>query len=81
MEKNQEAVGRSRLTLDLSGRMNAALNAYAEKHGVSKADALRTALDLLMVADRAVDDGLNVGAWGQRDNQRVEREFVGIISE
>ncbi len=54
------------------------MNAYAEKHGVSKADVLRTALDLLMVADRAVDDGLRVGAWKTENDQRIEREFVGI---
>jgi hypothetical protein len=78
MEKDQETQSRSRLTLDLSTRMTSALNAYAEKHGVSKADVLRTALDLLMVADRAVDDGLSVGAWKIDNNQRIEREFVGI---
>jgi len=80
MEKNLEAQSRSRLTLDLSARMNSALNSYADKHGVSKADVLRTALDLLMVADRAVEDGLSVGAWGVDNNQRIERQFVGIQS-
>jgi hypothetical protein len=78
MEKDQEGLSRSRLTLDLSTRMSAALNAYADKHGVSKADVLRTALDLLIVADRAVDDGLSVGAWKTDNDQRIEREFVGI---
>jgi hypothetical protein len=78
MEKDQEVQNRSRLTLDLSNRMTSALNAYADKHGVSKADVLRTALDLLMVADRAVDDGLSVGAWKTDSGQRIEREFVGL---
>ncbi len=78
MSKDQESQSRSRLTLDLSTRMNGALNSYAEKRGISKAEALRTALDLLMVADGAADEGLKVGAWGDRNNQRIEREFVGL---
>lgn len=78
MEKDQEAQSRSRLTLDLSTRMTAALNAYADKHGISKAEALRTALELLMVAEDAADEGLRVGAWGGSDDQRIEREFVGF---
>ncbi len=71
--------GRSRLTLDLSARLGKSLDAYAEKHGVSKADVLRTALELLMVADRAIDDGLNVGAWRISGDKPIEtREFVGL---
>jgi len=78
MQKEPEAQSRSRLTLDLSTRMTGALNAYADKHGVSKAEVLRTALDLLMVADRAVDEGLSVGAWKIDHDQRIERQFVGL---
>ena len=78
MEKEQESQTRSRLTLDLSTRMTAALNSYAEKHGISKAEALRTALDLLVAADNAAEEGLKVGAWGSTDNRRIEREFVGF---
>ena len=80
MEREIEAQSRSRLTLDLSTRMSRALNNYAERHGISKADALRTALDLLMVADSAAEEGLKVGAWGGSETQRIEREFVGIIT-
>jgi len=76
VDKEPETQTRSRLTLDLSTRMTAALNAYADKHGISKAEALRTALELLMAADNAAEDGLKVGAWGTDDHHRVEREFV-----
>ena len=78
VEKEQAAQARSRLTLDLSNRMTAALNAYAEKHGITKAEALRNAVELLVVADDAAAEGLKVGAWGSDDNRRVEREFVGF---
>lgn len=78
MSKDQNNQTRSRLTLDLSNRMTSALNTYADKHGVSKAEVLRTALDLLMVADDAADEGLKVGAWGAVNDQRIEREFVGL---
>ncbi|MBO9710647.1 MAG: hypothetical protein J7521_20795 [Caulobacter sp.] len=75
-QKEQAAQNRSRLTLDLSTRMTAALNNYAEKHGVTKAEALRSAVELLMVADSAVDEGFKVGAWNTDGGQRLEREFV-----
>ena len=75
-QKEQAAQNRSRLTLDLSNRMTAALNNYAEKHGLTKAEALRNAVELLMVADSAVDEGLKVGAWGTNGESRLEREFV-----
>jgi hypothetical protein len=45
---------------------------------MSKADVLRTAMELLLTADRATQEGLTVGAWSNDENKRVEREFVGI---
>ena len=66
------------MTLDLSTRMTVALSGYAEKRGITKAEALRNAVELLMVAEGAAEDGLKVGAWGLDDNRRVEREFVGF---
>ena len=77
-EKEQANQTRSRLTLDLSNRMTSALNAYAEKHGVTKAEALRSAVELLLVADDAIGEGFKVGAWAAEDGQRIEREFVGL---
>lgn len=78
MEKEQASNARSRLTLDLSTRLTSALNEYAEKHGITKAEALRNAVDLLLVADSATEDGLKVGAWGGSEANRIERQFVGI---
>lgn len=78
-QKEQVAQTRSRLTLDLSNRMTNALANYAEKHGVTKAEALRSAVELLMAADSAAQDGLKVGAWKVDGANRLEREFVGLI--
>ena len=75
--KDQAGQARSRLTLDLSTRMTAALNGYADKHGITKAEALRSAVELLLVADDAVEDGLKVGAFNPSES-RLEREFVGF---
>ena len=69
---------RVRLTLDLSSRMGAAISAYADRHGLSKADVLRTAMELLLTAERAAEEGMQVGAWKEEDDRRVEREFVGL---
>jgi hypothetical protein len=71
---------RVRLTLDLSGRMGAAIAAYAERHGLTKADVLRTAMELLLTAERATEDGMQVGAWKDDPSteRRIEREFVGL---
>ena len=72
--------GRVRLTLDLSGRMGAAIAAYADRHDLTKADVLRTAMQLLLTAEKAIEDGMQVGAWKEdpAKDQRVEREFVGL---
>lgn len=78
-QKEQVAQTRSRLTLDLSNRMTSALTSYAEKHGVTKAEALRNAVELLMAADSAAQDGLKVGAWKTDGANRLEREFVGLV--
>lgn len=78
LQSSDETQSRARLTLDLSNRMATALNNYAQKHGLTKAEALRTAVELLMAADDAAEDGLRIGAWGGSENQRVEREFVGF---
>ena len=78
MANEQSNSARSRLTLDLSTRLTAALNAYADKHGISKAEALRNAVDLLMAADSAAEAGLKVGAWGGNDQNRIEQRFIGM---
>ncbi len=77
-KESTSAAGRVRLTLDLSERLGQAIAAYADRRDMSKADVLRTAMELLLTADRATQEGLTVGAWSNDENKRVEREFVGI---
>ena len=73
--KEQPAATRSRLTLDLSNRLTDALNAYAAKHATTKAETLRKAIELLLRADRAVDDGMRVVGYSVSGNERLEREL------
>jgi predicted transcriptional regulator len=76
------AVGmdRTRLTLDLSGKLNDELDRLAKKTGRSKSDLLRLGVDYLLRADKAVEEGMTVGAWKEDEQKRVrqEREFVGL---
>ena len=69
---------RSRLTLDLSERLNAAIETYATEHGLTKADVLRNAVAFLLKAEQAAEEGMKVGAWKEdpATNRRIEREFV-----
>lgn len=67
---------RTRLTLDLSARQATGLSRLAEEHGCTKAEVLRRAVELLLTAEKAIDEGFTLGAWGEIDSARVEREFV-----
>jgi hypothetical protein len=77
-KENPNAAGRVRLTLDLSERLGQAIAAYADRRGVAKADVLRTAMELLLTAEKAAQEGMTVGAWSRDRDKRVEREFVGL---
>jgi hypothetical protein len=82
-EAKTTSEARTRLTLDLSARLNAAVENYAETHGVSKAEVLRNALTFLLKAERAAEEGMTVGAWKDDpvNNRRVERDLgIGTIS-
>ena len=72
----EKAPERSRLSLDLNGRQTAFLGAYSERKGVTKATALRQALTLLMIREKAIEDGLTFGAFGTIDGQTVKREIL-----
>lgn len=63
---------RTRLTVEFSQPQTAGLDAFCQKHGVSKADGLRTAIQLLWEYERAKADGYKFGAW----SADIEREFV-----
>lgn len=73
-------VSRTRLTLDLSERLNEVVERLAKERGMTKADVLRTALEFLTMADAAKAAGMHVGAWEEEVGSgiRREREFVGF---
>lgn len=73
-----EPTSRTRLTLDLSERLNTAIEAYGDEHGLSKAEILRNAVAFLLKAEQASKDGMKVGAWrdDKGEGRRVEREFI-----
>lgn len=69
---------RVRMTLDLSKRLNEELERLALTRQISKADILRFAVEFLAAADRAKQEGMQVGAWKDEDGARKEREFIGL---
>lgn len=71
---------RTRMTLDLSARINAELERLAAKTQKSKADLLRLGFDYLLRAEKALEEGMTVGAWkdDKEEGSRQEREFVGL---
>jgi predicted transcriptional regulator len=73
-------VSRTRLTLDLSDRLNDAVERLAKARGMTKADVLRTAVEFLTMAESAKAAGMHVGAWIEdiESGIRKEREFVGL---
>lgn len=72
--------GKSRLTLELSSKLNAEIERMAQERGESKVDILRDALALMITANEASSEGFKVGAWKTDDDGNiVERQrFVGI---
>ena len=74
-----DTAARARLTLELSGRLNAEVGRIAKERGIAKADVLRLALEFLSMADAAKAEGMHVGGWkGNTPETRREREFYGI---
>jgi predicted transcriptional regulator len=73
-------IARTRLTLDLSERLNDVVERLAKERGMTKADILRTAIEFLTMADAAKSAGMHVGAWEEGNGSviRREREFVGF---
>lgn len=73
---------RARVTVDLSKKLNDKLGDIADELGTTRADLVRTALELLIAAKGARDQGLVVGAWGtSADKQtRIEQLFVNPVT-
>ena len=71
---------RVRMTLDLSARLNEELERLAKETSKSKAELLRLGVDYLLRAEKAIKDGMTVGAWKEDESKgiRHEREFVGL---
>lgn len=66
---------RTRLTLDLSERLDRMLTELAGRNGWSKADALRKGLVMLNRVDLAKRNGFEVTARKQGDGRTVEQEI------
>lgn len=73
---------RFRLTLDLSKRLNDRLGTIADELETSRADLVRTALEMLIAAKEARDDGLKVGAWGpgKEEGTQIQRVFLNPVT-
>ncbi len=70
---------RTRLTLDLSQKLNTEVERLAQINGTTKADILRFAIEFLNAATAAKEEGMHVGAWTEdADGKRREREFIGL---
>lgn len=72
----------SRLTLDLTSEVDAKLTEIAEKNGISKAEAMRRAFALLVVADseKRKPGNYSLGIVRQKDDHTLEAigRVVGI---
>lgn len=69
-------MSRTRLTLDISRRVDDELTRLSGKMDMTKAGVMRRALSLLFAADVAKEEGLEVGAWKEEDDVRTERAFL-----
>jgi metal-responsive CopG/Arc/MetJ family transcriptional regulator len=67
-----------RFTVDVSRRLADEIEKIAAETGRSKAEVFRLAIELLSTARDARDEGMHVGAWEERPDQRREREFVNF---
>ncbi len=67
-----------RFTVDVSRRLADEIEKIAAQTGRSKAEVFRLAIELLSTARDARDEGMHVGAWEDRPDQRREREFVNF---
>ena len=62
----------SRLTVELNASQTEFLNNYCERQGVTKAQALRQAIQLQTFGEQARTDGFTFGAF----SNCLKREFV-----
>jgi hypothetical protein len=67
----------SRLTLDLSKESDRKLNEIIQKKGMTKAEVMRRALDLFVIANDQEQFG-NVLAIVKKDNNEIISRLIGI---
>lgn len=68
-----------RFTVDVSRRLADEIEKIAGESGRTKAEVFRLAIELLSTAREARNEGLHVGAWEDKENQRREREFINFV--
>lgn len=67
----------TRLTVDVSPELNAALERLAERFHGNKSDVVRRALALMELAAQAKDEGKKIGI-AEKD-QPLATEIVGVV--
>lgn len=67
---------RSRVTLDISAKMDGHVSRLSEKMGTTKSGVIKSALSLFLAAETAKNDGFEVGAWKEDGKVRTERVFL-----
>jgi predicted transcriptional regulator len=75
-----ELKDRKRFTIELSNRLDNELEELSEKTGRKKSELLRLAIEYILAAQEAKEEGLKVGAWSIGDSGELQstREFLGI---
>jgi predicted transcriptional regulator len=73
---------RRRFTVELSDRLDKELDQLADNLGKKKSELLRLAIEYLLAANEAKNDGYRVGAWMSDSDGDVKstREFLGLKS-
>lgn len=73
---------RRRFTVELSDRLDKELDSLAQDLGKKKSDLLRLAIEYLLAANEAKNEGYRVGAWINDDAGDIKstREFLGLKS-
>jgi predicted transcriptional regulator len=75
-----DAGSKRRFTIELSARLDDALDKIAKENATTKAEALRFAIQLLDASVDAKKDGFKVGGWkeGSEGVLIKERLFLGL---
>lgn len=68
-----------RYTVDLSNKVIEKLDSYAEKQNISRAEALRRALSLLIIADQEGEKGNTLGIVREEGSEtKVVARITGV---